>query len=289
MLSFVLVAHSGEIFTNITNLHWFTGFFLVLQALIDRPQTIAQRVGDLVLVFLVGLTDPSSIIFLPLFAWRWWRDRDADNLALLLLMGACAATQLYFLKTAGLNAGAPTPPLHPGLLLERAGIRLIVWPFFGPRTVAALAPAVQAVIGLTVIAAIAAWAVRPDPRRALRLQLLAAWGLITFACVYRIRPDTWDVPIDNLGYAEPYFYMSRLLLVWLVIWEFDAQPRAIAIIAKMACVAGALLALPDFRVPDQPDYHWAENCDPIRRGVPANIPTLPGGWTLEYRGHPHPR
>ena len=289
VLAFILVAHSGEAFLNITNLHWLTGFFLVQQVLLARPQTAAQRAGDLVLVVLVGLTDPSAIIFLPLFVWRWWRDRHADNLALLLLVGACAATQAYFLTTAGLHHDAQAQPLHLLALLQTAGSRLIIWPFFGTRAVTFLPPVLQAVIALTVISALALWSARPHPRRYLRLQILAAWALISFACVYRIRPDTWGLPLDNLSFAEPYFYMSRLLLVWLVIWEFDTQPRCVAYVARTACLAGALLALPDLRVPAPPDYHWTEHCDPVRRGVPANIPTLPEGWTLEYRGRPDPK
>lgn len=286
VLAFVLVAHSGEIFLNITNLHWLTGFFLVQQVLIGRPQTFVQRMGDIVLTVLAGLSDPSSIIFLPLFWWRWWRDRQGDNLSVLLVVGACAATQTYFLTTAGLHSSADAQPLHLGELLQRVGARLIIWPFFGSWTVTVLPHVALAVIALTAIGALALWALRPHPRRTLRAQVLVAWGLITFSCIYRIRPDTWEVPIENLGFSEPYFYMSRLLLVWLVIWEFDAKHRAVAIMAKVVCVAGALFALPGFVVPEMPNYHWAEQCDPIRRGVPAKIPILPGGWILQYPGRP---
>jgi hypothetical protein len=74
VLAFVLVPCSGEVFLNIANVHWLTGFFFVLQMLITRPQTHTQRIGDITLLVLAGLTDPSSIIFLPLLAWRWWRE-----------------------------------------------------------------------------------------------------------------------------------------------------------------------------------------------------------------------
>jgi hypothetical protein len=120
----------------------------------------------------------------------------------------------------------------------------------------------------------------------LRLTALAAWTLISVACVYRVRPDTWTFEFENVGFAEPYFYMSRLLLVWLVIWEFDSESQTVATVARAACVVAILLALPRYREPAPPDYQWAERCEPIRRGVPAKIPTLPEGWTLEYPGRP---
>jgi hypothetical protein len=286
ILSFVLVQHSGEIFLNITNLHWLTGFFLVLQALIARPTTPGQRAGDYAIIVLAGLTDPSAIIFLPLFAWRWWRERHADNLAVLLVVGACASIQAYFLATTGPHFGADTAPLQPLRLVEMAACRLIIWPFLGADMVAVLPAIAQAVIACTVVTALAGWALRPDRHRPLRVKVWAAWVMITFATVYRIRPDQWEVPFGNLGYAEPYFYMSRLLLVWLIIWEFDAQPRLVAMIARVACFGSVLLALPGYREPAPTDYHWAERCDPIRRGVPANIPILPGGWILQYGGRP---
>jgi hypothetical protein len=286
VLSFVLVAHSGEIFLNITNLHWFLDFFLVQQTLLTRPRTALQRTGDLLLVGAAGLSDPSALIFLPLFVWRWWRERHADNLALLLLVAACAATQAYFLKTAGLANPAQDQPLHLLALLGTASARLIVWPFFGPQAVAWLPATAQIAIAGTMVLVLAVWSARPHPHRAWRLRIWSAWVLIALACVYRIRPDTWEFPFNALDYAEPYFYMSRLLLVWLVIGEFATRPRAIAIVAQVACGVGVVLALPSARVPDPPDYHWAEHCDAIRRGVPADIPTLPEGWTLNYRGRP---
>ena len=41
--------------------------------------------------------------------------------------------------------------------------------------------------------------------------------------------------------------------------------------------------------PAPPDYHWADHCDAIRRGVPAKIPILPEGWVLDYPGRTPPR
>lgn len=286
ILSFVLVPGGGEVFLNIANVHWLTGFFFVLQALITRPKTTAQRVGDLTAVVLAGLTDPSAIIFLPLLAWRWWRDRHADNLTVLLAAGACATTQAYFLQTTGPHFAAQSAPLHLLELLQRTGSRLIIGPVLGPQVVALLTPIAQALIAWAAIMLLVVWAVRPHERRPLRLAVLAAWALISIACIYRIRPDTWDVELSDLGFAEPYFYMSRLLLVWLLVWEFDSEPRTAGTAARAICIVGVLLSVPRYRVPAPPDYRWSEHCDPIRRGVPANIPTLPEGWTLEYPGSP---
>ena len=105
---------------------------------------------------------------------------------------------------------------------------------------------------------------------------------MTIACLRRMRPDTWETA--NLENGDRYFYIARVLLAWLLIWECDAGPRAVALTARALCLAGTLVNLPQFIQPAPPDYHWADNCDPIRRGTPANIPTLPEGWRIEYPG-----
>jgi hypothetical protein len=102
--------------------------------------------------------------------------------------------------------------------------------------------------------------------------------------VYRTRPDTWTS--DNLLFADRYFYIPRVLFAWLLIWELDAIPRAIAIVARLACLLAVVVHLRDYQIAAPPDYHWAEHVDPIRRGVPAEIPTLPAGWSMEYHGRP---
>src|SRR5688572_25623809 len=127
VLSFALAAHTGEVWFNITNLHWLTSFFLVQQVLITRPLTRGQRIGDLLILAVVGLTGPFVVVLLPLLFWRWWRDRHADNVVVLLTAAACAATQIYFLTTASLPLDAQSQPLNPGMLFAVIGSRLVVW------------------------------------------------------------------------------------------------------------------------------------------------------------------
>lgn len=282
VLTFVLAAHTGEVLLNITNLQWLTAFFLIQQLLIARPTTTTQRAGDLALTGIAGLTGPFSALLLPLFAWRWSRDRHRDNLVLLFVAGACAAVQAGFIVNAGNSIGESAAPLRPLMLVAVLGSRLIVWPLLGPRVAEALALPLLATLGLALFAAIAAWSLRPDPRRGLRAQILVALVLLAAAGAWRVRPDTWETA--NLANGDRYFFIPRVLLAWLIVWELDARSRVVAWLARSACLAAALLELPQHRLPAPPDYHWAEQCDPIRRGVPEKISTLPEGWILEYPG-----
>jgi hypothetical protein len=280
-LAVIAGPQTGEILGTITNAQWVTALLLVQQALLLRPKTIAQRAGDLLLVAGAGLTGPFVAILLPLLAWKWWRERDRDALAALLVAGAAATWQLAHLLPASGAAGGPDDPLQALVIMTR---RLLIWPFLGPGAAHGLPDAIIAGAGLAIGTAFLAWVLRPHPRREIRLRLLGAAGLLLAAGVLRTRPDTW--PQDDLIFADRYFFLPRLLLVWLVILELDAVPRLAAWAARLGLAAYLLLPVPRFILPAAPDYRWREHCAPIRAGTPARIPILPEDWILDYPGRP---
>jgi hypothetical protein len=289
MLAFVLVVGTGEALVNVTNLQWFVAFFLLLQLFAAPPANVAQRLGDLAILFAVGLTGPFAIVFAPLFAWRAWCERRADNFIVLGAITLCAGVQGWFLLRHGasLSMEAATQPFRPGTMFSMLGSRLVTWPVLGPWAVRAWPLLVHAVIGIGVMVPLLVRSFRNDSRRRVRSLVAVAFVLVTAACAYRVRADTWAN--DNLVNGDRYFYISRVLLAWLLIFEFDARPRAVAYAARTLCGLGALMHLPHFIIPAPIDYKWAEHCDPIRRGEPANIYTLPEGWFIEYTGRPPKR
>ncbi len=282
--AFFLGPHTGEILFNITNAQWITAFVFVQQAIIARPQSWAQRLGDLALVILVGLTGPFVIALLPLLAWRWWRDRHADNLTVLLLAAACAATQAFFIYRAQITFDHQNAAFSLFNTLTVLSRRLLVWPALGPRLATDLPPLILSLLGVLFLGALFIRVFRADPARLLRCQLLAAFALLMLAGFVRMRPDTWDG--DDLNFADRYFFLPRVLLAWLLLLEIDAGARAIRWTARIVLLAIALVHLPDYTLPSPKNYHWAQNCDPIRRGVPAKIPILPEEWLLDYPGRP---
>jgi hypothetical protein len=283
MLAFVLVVGTGEVLINVTNLQWVTAFFLLLQLLTRPADSVGQRVGDLAILGIVGLNGPFPIVFWPLFVWRAWRARNADAWGALAVVTLCAAAQGWFLAGTALNLQSATEAFRPLMFFSVIGSRLLTWPFFGPQAVGALPIWVHAVLAIGVLGLLLGWALRRDEaRRPIRSILVAAFLLVTGACVFRVRADTWAD--DTLVNGDRYFYISRVLIAWLLILEFDARPRAIAWIARGLCGAAVIMHVPHFIIPALQDYEWAKHCDPIRRGVPADIHTLPEGWWIEYPG-----
>jgi hypothetical protein len=284
MLTFVLVVGTGEVLINATNLQWVTAFFLVLHIFTAPAKTIAQRTGDLLILVLIGLNGPFAIFFFPLFLWRAWRERSFDSICAVAAVGLCTAIQGWLLLRTGpgLHLHSGNEPFNPLAFLSIIGSRLVIWPLFGTAAVRAWSPWAHALIGIAYIVPLLVWSLRPDVRRRWRMMIAAAFCLITVASVYRARADTWNS--SDLVNGDRYFYIPRVLLAWLVVWELDARPRAVAWAARATCILAVIMHAPHFMLPAPPDYRWKEHCDPIRRGVPANIYTLPEGWWIEYPG-----
>lgn len=284
VLAFLLGPQTGEILFNITNAQWITAFVLVQQAIIDRPVGWRQRAGDLGLIALVGFTGPFVVALVPLLAWRFWCDRHRDNALALAVATAAALTQAALILRANITFEHQHAAFHLFNTLAALSRRLLIWPVLGERAAHDFAAGVIAALGTVFAVAFAAWVLRPHPRRAVRIRLLAALVLLLAAGFVRMRPDTWSS--DDLAFSDRYFFLPRVLLFWLIILEVDAAPKAVAWIARSLALLTAFMHLPNYTLPTPPNYRWAEHCDPIRQGVPAKIPILPDGWMLDYPGRP---
>jgi hypothetical protein len=284
LLTFPLVVGTGEVLINLTNLQWLTAFFLVLHLFLEPPKGASQRAVDLLILVIVGLNGPFAAVLAPLFAWRAWRDRRLDDILALAVVGTCALIQGAFASRAGLALYGAGEPLRLLMFISVLGSRLVTWTFFGPGAVRALPLWAHAAVGIAFVATLAAIALRRHEERPMKVMLLGALGLMTAACAWRVRADLWQD--DTLVNGDRYFHISRVLVAWLVILEMRAACRVTAWTARGLCALGVALHLPHFVIPAPPDYRWSENCDPIRRGTPARINTLPEGWYIEYPGRP---
>jgi hypothetical protein len=285
VLALALVVGSGEVLINVTNLQWLTAFFLIGQLFLQPPAGIAARLTDLAVLGIVGLNGPFALLLLPAFAWRAWRGRNPDTTLALAVVGVCAGTQAWFLAhTGGLTLHEVTGPFQPVGLLATTGSRLVIWPLLGPAGVRGLPTWLHAAAAGLVISWLVARALRAHREHPERTVVALLFCLVAAASAYRARIDTWNH--TDMANGDRYFYLPRVLLTWLLIWECQAPARTIAWIARAACAVGLAAHAPHFILPAPPDYQWRAHCDPIRHGAPANIHTLPEGWWIEYPGRP---
>lgn len=282
----LLAVQTPEILLNLTNAQWAGALLLLQQTLIARPAGRGERAADLALVALFGLTGPFIIPLLPLFAWRWWRDRHRDNLAVLALAVFCSAIQGACLHQAQITFEHQHAPLDAAAAAVALARRLVVWPLLGPTAARDLPAIVQVWFGAVALGLLIWRATRAESVRPHRVTLLAAGTLLMTAGFIRMRPDTWTG--DDLAFSDRYFFHARVILFWLLALELDAAGRAAALTSRLALLAAIFTHLPVYRFAAPPDFRWAERCEPIRRGTAADIPILPDGWTLHYPGRPAP-
>lgn len=282
----LLAVQTPEILLNLTNAQWAGALLLLQQTLIARPAGRGERAADLALVALFGLTGPFIIPLLPLFAWRWWRDRHRDNLAVLALAVFCSAIQGACLHQAQITFEHQHAPLDAAAAAVALARRLVVWPLLGPTAARDLPAIVQVWFGAVALGFLIWRATRAESVRPHRVTLLAAGTLLMTAGFIRMRPDTWTG--DDLAFSDRYFFHARVILFWLLALELDAAGRAAALTSRLALLAAIFTHLPVYRFAAPPDFRWAERCEPIRRGTAADIPILPDGWTLHYPGRPAP-
>ncbi|MFM8335142.1 MAG: hypothetical protein ACKODK_06245, partial [Opitutaceae bacterium] len=165
MLAFPLVAGTGEVLINLTNLQWITAFFLVIHLFLEPPKSTSARVYDLLILGVVGLNGPFAAVLAPLFAWRAWREKDRDNWVAFGVVAACAVVQGSLALKAGAALYGAGEPLRPLMFLSVLGSRLVTWTFFGPEAVRALPIWAHAVGGSVFLAMLLTLAIRPGPQR----------------------------------------------------------------------------------------------------------------------------
>ena len=285
ILAFGLVAQTGETLLNITNVQWISAFLLVEQLLMRPAATRRQLAADLLLVVPAALTGPFAVPLLPLFAWQSWRHRDRGRMLVLAAVAACAVVQAWFLyRSGGVVSIVHPAAFNAGNYLAVIGGRVVVWPLFGREAATLLPSLALALIGTLVAAFVAVRVLVSGDRHGPAATILLSAILLLAAISVRARPDGWS-PHD-VANGDRYYFTLRVLFVWLVILQLGARQAWIAMTARALCVAGAVLELAHHRIPEPPDYGWAAHCEPIRRGIAADIPTLPPGWILHYPGRP---
>lgn len=211
----VLVPVGGaEVLNNAANLHWYLMVAAFFALLWHAPRAGATAAGAGV-VLLAALSDPLSVLLVPVAALRWWAvpGRAARLAPLALALGLTA-------QLASLLTDAEGRDLAPTLNLPRvAGLyatRVLVPGLLGvdaPESAAGLV-ALGAVV-LAVLGALA-WIVLRRPRAP--QPALAALALATSAALFA-------VPVLLTGLATPRYALApALLLLTAVAAIVDARP-----------------------------------------------------------------
>jgi hypothetical protein len=279
-LAFVLVPHTGEVWLTVTNLQWLFAPGILLLLMARDPETPLQWAFDLIMLTLVGLTGPFIVIWLPLFAWRIWKRRySRASLWLGLIALVTAGIQVY-----GLLQFKEPPPEGPILLdhlIRLPGMRMwgsLLLKMSVAEKLSTVACVLMAVVGWSG----ASWlALTPLDKRETRFTLLLA-GLILMASAFlKSRHNLGH--FDIIAAGDRYFYMPKLFMLWVFIFELASPAlwrRSIAI--TFLCIS-FFVSTRNYRTSPWHDLHWSSYSYDIRAGREVVVPINPPGWQIHFK------
>jgi hypothetical protein len=279
-VAFLFAAYTLEILFVLTNVIWITAFLLLQQVFMRPPARWWGWMLELALIGIVALTGPFALMLWPLFVWSFWRRRTSYSAAVLTVVTIACLIQLGCLLQAPAGGNHLSEVFDsPGQVFPRIIQRTIALYLGGAPLALALSSGVLIGIGIAVTLLWLVTTRRPPVDR-------AVWCAVSFALVAMLAANLYrGSPYADIGMGDRYYFIPRVLVGWLLIWLAVGGTRG-SRLARVVAVLAVCVNLPGYRLPPATDYHWAQNCAPLRRGQPAKIPILPDGWILQYPGRP---
>lgn len=292
-LAVVAVPSTGEVFLCPTNLQWIAALALIAVPLTRAPRGGAAWGREALLVLVVGLTGPFSVVLAPAYLLRaaWTRSLTAAFRFLILLIPATVQAVSMVRFPAVPVPGSPTGPLHLANLLAVGASRLPL-SFLPGRIGALVGPAWAEGVGIAVVVAALVAAAWPGRQRSERVYLLFVGFSLLGSAVFRCRMDTWAYPGTGIG--DRYFYLPRVMGLWLLCPACAAAVRRPGILAALSLLAAgaswsAWEASLQGGAAERPYVDWSEFCGPLREGRSVQVTVSPGWiFLIPAQGHSQP-
>lgn len=273
----VACPHNGEVFLNLTNVHWVLALGLIVVLISRDPPRVWVGLLETLFVTVCCLTGPFVFFLLPLFLARACLRRSPVSVGQALVAVGCFYWQwryLWYDRVPG--AFNPHDPNWRGYFGNSlAGVLLL-----GQDLVAQI-PNNRYLVALSALLygflAVYALATRSKTCGALLWAVAAVVGVVAYSHRGDIRPV-------SLAFAFRYFYIPFVCTTWLVILVMERSARLARPAAFVLLLIG-LSSVSMFKFPLFPDYHWKQACRGIGGPKPCDIPVLPGyeGLTIHYR------
>jgi hypothetical protein len=276
-LAIVVSPHSGEVFLNLTNVHWIMALALLTLIFSEDAQTTTGRRLECCLLVLLCLTGPFGLLFWPLFVSRWLRRKSLYSVLFLGIASACAVMQLHVLHADRLPGHFHIG--NPGWI-SFFGNRLAGLWFVGDTEVVNTYPDSRFFLGLScafllLLTSLAIWYKDADC-----LGMLAAVAAIVLSTAYAYRGDP-EFYCRAAGFGDRYGFVSTVIVVWIVLRLMHRSDR----LFFPGCFLLALFAMSSASFPacrPLPDLHWNEASRAIDGPLPCEAPINPLGWKVRY-------
>lgn len=278
-LSIVLVPHSGEVFSNLTNLQWIVSILLIILIIQEPPDHPWQIISDFAILILIGLTGPFIVIFFPLIICKLWFNEKISsyNILFLLVSLVLAFIQISFIINGDIGeiGGLSTKiPLWINMISNRFANTL----FFGTKL---MEPNIGLfLLSLGLIAFILFSSKQSEFKKYIIIFFIAAL-LILLSTLYKFRavPDI----LIQFNNGDRYFYLIRLYITWSLIILLENRNRYIKTASATILVMMLISSFMWFQNQRLIDYNWQYYCRKIIRMEEKQIliPINPEGWFIK--------
>jgi hypothetical protein len=271
------------LFGNITHSQWFLAFLLPVLAVQEEPRDRRGAAADLALLALVGLTGPFAILALPLFAFRWARDRAAHSLRMLAVCAACAAVQGALLlshRWTELYIGW-SARYWTHMLSMRLGGELLLG-----ETIATTAPTWLLVALTAGMFAGLAYLVRGVPAGRRFAAALAGFSLALLVAFYSKSVSHLEQP-HRWGQCGRYFLVPLVSTLWIAVAGLETPGiRRRAAAAFLVLALGLSTTSVGFRWVRRDhvgwEFTWSAVAARIEAGERVHVP-VPFPWDFHVR------
>jgi len=110
-ICFLYVAHpySWEVYINVTNIHWHLAVAALLVISFAAWDSTRQKIHDVAIVVLCGLSGTFALFLAPISAWHWVKTRSRRSLVLTAILLAAACVQMVAIVMTGAATRSPAP------------------------------------------------------------------------------------------------------------------------------------------------------------------------------------
>lgn len=224
----LLIPTDSEVFGTSHYAFWW-GSLLLLPPLLWSPRAnrrLAPRIG---MVFLGGLSSPLVIALLPVFAVRLALNRTRQECAVASAALACAATQMYFLRTSGTHGTSVPADLD---------LLAVVAKFFGNFVFWTPGPdGSPLVLGLGLAVLAVASVATALSRKAIAWRhaaIFMALGVSILISISRMPVEH----INPISAGPRYFFYPYIFLAWLLIELVAISQRPVATVLVLSLAIG---------------------------------------------------
>lgn len=259
--------------------------YLLALSLATIPLSRLGRAADLIVAGLVGISGPASILMLPLFLWRAWKERERHMASLAVVQTLASIVQLSTVFVSGRHPANFATPID---LFRAFTFRTTVQSLFGEQVTSVLTRVgIPFVIGLAAVLAIGAalvWAWRRALPPEARWPVMWTFLVVTLASAFA--QTEGGATLLTVGLGSRYFLHSTALCAVVVVAAFvklrQGWPKRVAMILTVMLAIGIG---GDLRMFPFPSYNWATTYTCIGGRAPCEVDVFPPPlWTIHWPG-----